>query len=66
MAKDFNKVTAFDELIEIFRVSEKPTFSEQMKSMQDAQNYIEIIHLEGYQQGLEAGLKKIDLENDHN
>lgn len=65
MAK-FNKEKALDELLAMFNNTKNPTFSEQMKLMQTAQNYLEVIHLEGYQNGLEAGLKKIDLENDSN
>jgi len=63
---DFNKEKALDELLAIFNQIKNPTFSEQMKSMQTAQNYLEVIHLESFQKGLEAGLKKIDLENGHN
>jgi hypothetical protein len=63
---DFNKEKALDELLAIFNQTPKPTFSDQMKAMQTAQNYLEIIHLESFQKGLEAGIKKIDLENDSN
>ncbi|MFE3868726.1 hypothetical protein ACFX5E_11655 [Flavobacterium sp. LS2P90] len=63
---DFNKEKVLDELLAIFNLNKNPTFSEQMKSMQTAQNYLEVIHLESFQKGLEAGLKKIDIENDNN
>lgn len=63
---DFNKEKALDELLAFFNLGKTPTFSEQMKAMQTAQNYLEVIHLESFQKGLEAGLKKIDIDNDQN
>ena len=66
MAKEFDKVKALDELLILFKGAEIKSFSETIKMMQTAQDYLEIIHLESFQKGLEAGLKKIDLENDQN
>lgn len=63
---DFNKEKALDELLAIFSQMKNPSFSDTMKAMQTAQNYLEVIHLESFQKGLEAGLKKIDIENDNN
>ncbi|MDI5894370.1 hypothetical protein [Flavobacterium algoritolerans] len=63
---EFNKVKALDEIMEIFKLGPNPTFSENMNAMITAQNYLEVIHLESFQKGLEQGLKKIDLENDSN
>jgi hypothetical protein len=63
---DFNKEKALDEIFAIFSQMKNPSFSDTMKAMQTAQNYLEVIHLESFQKGLEAGLKKIDIENDNN
>ena len=66
MAKEFDKVKALDELLILFKGAEIKSFSETIKMMQTAQDYLEIIHLESFQKGLEAGLKKIDIDYDHN
>lgn len=66
MAKQFNKVKASDELMIIFKDSEKKTFSEQMNTMVEAQNFMNEIYEQGFKKGFEMGIKKIDIENDNN
>lgn len=66
MATEFNKVKALDELMIIFKDSEKKTFSEQMNTMVEAQNFMNEIYEQGVKKGFELGIKKIDIENDSN
>lgn len=62
---EFNKEKALDDLMKIFNLGATPTFSEQMKAMASAQNYLEQLHLQAYELGLETGIKKIET-NDRN
>jgi hypothetical protein len=66
MAKEFNKVKALDELMVLFTGAEKKTFSEQMNTMVNAQNFLDEIYVQGIAKGFEAGIKKIEIENDSN
>jgi hypothetical protein len=62
----FNKEKVLDEILEIFNLGETPTRSAQFNAMIVAANYVETLHLNSYKEGLEAGLKKIEIENDSN
>lgn len=66
MAKEFNKVKALDDLLVMFKGAEKNTFSEQMNMMINAQNFLDEIYLQGIAKGFEAGIKKIEIDNDSN
>lgn len=63
---EFNKEKALDDLMLIFKPIENPRFSEQMKQMHTAQNFLEVIYLEGFQRGLETGLCKIEIQANEN
>lgn len=60
---DFNKEKALDDLLKFFKPDS--SFSETMKAMQNAHSYLEKIYLDAYQKGLEAGLEKIDINNEN-
>ncbi|MCB6097206.1 hypothetical protein [Flavobacterium psychrophilum] len=60
---EFNKEKALDELMQILNIGTKPTFSEIMKAMLAAQNYLVKIHIDAYQKGLEKGIKKIEIDD---
>ena len=65
MAKktEFNKITAFDELMKIVQVPPNAPVSEGMKALQNAQDYLQKDHDDAFVQGFEEGCdatKKID------
>lgn len=65
MAKkaEFNKITAFDELIKIVQVPPNAPVSEGVKALQNAQDYLQKIYNDAFAQGFEEGCdatKKID------
>ncbi len=62
---EFNKEKELDELMKVFNLGPNPTFSQNMKAMLEAQNYLEKLYLKAYEAGLETGIKKIDT-NDGN
>lgn len=59
---EFNKETALDELLKFF--TPDAPLSQMMREMQKAQNYLEAIHLNAFEKGLEMGIKKIELDNE--
>jgi hypothetical protein len=63
---EFNKEKAVDEILAIFNLGEKPTYLAQFKAMVVVGDYLETLHLNSYKEGLEAGLKKIEIGNDSN
>jgi len=65
MAKktEFNKETAFDELGKIMQMSNNSSISDTIKMLQNAQNFLQEIHDNAFNQGFEKGCdatKKID------
>jgi hypothetical protein len=66
MAEQWNKIKALDDLLVMFKDAEKNTFSESMNMMMKAQNFLDEIYLQGVANGFEAGIKKIEIDNDSN
>lgn len=63
---DFNKETELNELMAIFSGGDNIGFTEQLKRMGRAIDKVEQIYLQGYENGLEAGLKKIEINDESN
>jgi hypothetical protein len=66
MAEKWNKIKALDDLLLMFKDSENNTFSESMNVFIKAQNFLDEIYLQGFANGFEAGIKKIEIDNDNN
>jgi hypothetical protein len=61
--KNFNKILAFDELMNTIKVSENSPLSEAIKKLQHGQDYLQKIHDNAFVAGFEKGCdatKKVD------
>lgn len=59
----FDKEEALNEILQIFKLGDNPKFSDQMKAMEKAQNYLKVIYETAFREGFEKGIeatKKVD------
>jgi hypothetical protein len=59
----FNKISAFDHLMEVIKVPENSPLSECMKKLCEGQDYLQKIHDVAFKAGFETGCdatKKVD------
>lgn len=53
--QEFNKIMAFDELIQAVTVPQNPKPSDSIQSIINGQNFIQKIHDEAFEKGFEKG-----------
>lgn len=66
--KQFNKIDAFDELTALLNTGANPKMSDTISAMMKAQDYMQKVHDEAFQEGFEAGLdaQEININNNGN
>lgn len=59
----FDKKEAISEILEIFKLPDNPKFSDQMRAIEKAQDYLQKLYEQVYREGFEKGMEATNKVN---